>query len=489
MSALSEQHPASCWTESTFVMPLCSWPFGTAGCFMSVATTEGAKDKRESVISDRLNSYNPQTGFSSRPSGILKSDRSLSCGSAAPSFGKQGSLSDLQPSPQPDTTMGMKNCPPVAAPSASAPTRPLTPSGCTDGGKIAAHSNKHAAKEVAERSGEEEVNRVAAVQKQRFIVEDIMLSTALRAGRWIEARQRLESLEAAGTSEAVQYLDDSTMERLRRINARFEDSLHELKPKEQDGWILNQTANHGLDFRFRLTSRTLEVVSSKVFEGVDALHAFIGLCEFDLQRKYDKQILDVQTLEQVGTGDSLWRIVKQVAVAKEDNVLHVSCIDALDEPLGALWVSTYTPVLLAASNRNEATSGSGDRHPVEACGVTLPAPQDGVSAFGVVEDGLRRYTGMEGDAWDHASHAGVQVDLRLVSASLASSLRIPCIYAPGGRRFLSEVSDFFAGQWRPELAGIVLSQCRDVRMRAKASCRESATSGCATYAIEAPSTS
>mmetsp|Transcript_26581 Transcript_26581/g.88121 ORF Transcript_26581/g.88121 Transcript_26581/m.88121 type:complete len:490 (+) Transcript_26581:99-1568(+) len=489
MSALSEQHPASCWTESTFVMPLCSWPFGTAGCFMSVATTEGAKDKRESVISDRLNSYNPQTGFSSRPSGILKSDRSLSCGSAAPSFGKQGSLSDLQPSPQPDTTMGMKNCPPVAAPSASAPTRPLTPSGCTDGGKIAAHSNKHAAKEVAERSGEEEVNRVAAVQKQRFIVEDIMLSTALRAGRWIEARQRLESLEAAGTSEAVQYLDDSTMERLRRINARFEDSLHELKPKEQDGWILNQTANHGLDFRFRLTSRTLEVVSSKVFEGVDALHAFIGLCEFDLQRKYDKQILDVQTLEQVGTGDSLWRIVKQVAVAKEDNVLHVSCIDALDEPLGALWVSTYTPVLLAASNRNEATSGSGDRHPVEACGVTLPAPQDGsvrLELWKTVYAVTPVWRGTHGTT----PHTPA---FRLTCGLCRHPSQAACVFPVFMRRevdaFFQRFQTFFAGQWRPELAGIVLSQCRDVRMRAKASCRESATSGCATYAIEAPSTS
>ncbi|CAE7911177.1 unnamed protein product [Symbiodinium necroappetens] len=63
--------------------------------------------------------------------------------------------------------------------------------------------------------------------------------------------------------------------------------------------------------------------------------------------------------------DSLLHVRRHGHGDVEDNILHFSCTDALDEPLGALWLSSYTPPLKRG------------RHARSFRGIALPKPQTG----------------------------------------------------------------------------------------------------------------
>lgn len=66
--------------------------------------------------------------------------------------------------------------------------------------------------------------------------------------------------------------------------------------------------------------------------------------------------------------DSLWRVRRRPNLgSSEDNILHVSFVDALDEPLGVLWFSTYTP------DEEDAD---------ELCGVPIPRPDKHMMRIG-----------------------------------------------------------------------------------------------------------
>lgn len=207
--------------------------------------------------------------------------------------------------------------------------------------------------------------------------EDPLLMSAIAEGRWVEAHRRWQVLESSG---AVFLLDKDTQARLRRIGSRFHESEEELTPAEKDAWGSPAQLGWGV---FQLGVNTVQVTSSKVFKGIDALHAFVGLCEFDLLAKHGLGVLQAtQLLQGAGQrdGDSLWHVLKKGRKGKEDNIFQVSCLDALDEPLGALWASTYVPWEL--EDPDVDVTGGRSRKPSdlqasELRGLTLPLPQEG----------------------------------------------------------------------------------------------------------------
>lgn len=176
-------------------------------------------------------------------------------------------------------------------------------------------------------------------------LDSVALAAAVDGGRWLEAQRILEGCAQGAPAAAL--------ERARRIGARYSESLEELrctedyKLQEAVEWTEEFDSERGFAFAFRLADSTFQVVSSRVYEGFDAFQAFVGLCEYDLRKEYDAQVVEAECLregegEEVPT-DSIYHVFKQAHSGKEDNIWQVSCVDALDEPLGALWFSTYTP--------------------------------------------------------------------------------------------------------------------------------------------------
>eukprot|EP00928_Gymnodinium_smaydae_P015949 TRINITY_DN15937_c0_g1_i3.p1 TRINITY_DN15937_c0_g1~~TRINITY_DN15937_c0_g1_i3.p1 ORF type:complete len:635 (-),score=73.42 TRINITY_DN15937_c0_g1_i3:107-2011(-) len=165
------------------------------------------------------------------------------------------------------------------------------------------------------------------------------VALALRMGRWVEAYRRLRELELMG-SDPLKAFSPSMVERIRRIGSRFEASVRDFH--DDNAWTKAHDSASGLDFAYRLSNSTFQIVTSTVYTGIDALQAFVTLCEYDLCSRYCADVVGLEPLRE-RFYDSLWRVRKTGQNGNEDNVLHVSCLDALDEPLGALWVCAYTP--------------------------------------------------------------------------------------------------------------------------------------------------
>jgi len=204
--------------------------------------------------------------------------------------------------------------------------------------------------------------------------QDDNLTAAIREGRWIEAYRRWTCLEASHTS-ARPFLEDDTISQLRRVSSRFEESVErEIKPAAGEQW-----QGQGDGFAYRLANDFLQVMSSKIYRGTHPLLAFVALCEYDLFAQHTPGVISATPVGQSSRAcDSTWHVLRTTSGRKEDNLLQVSCVDALDEPLDALWVSTYVPWELEDA---ESSSGGGRRPSdwgrTELQGATLPKPQEG----------------------------------------------------------------------------------------------------------------
>lgn len=199
------------------------------------------------------------------------------------------------------------------------------------------------------------------------------LTEAVSEGRWLEARRRLQSLEGAhGSAAGLRFMPEEMLLRIRRIGQVFDESLQELNSHRDREWMINRDLDRG--FAFRLDSDRVRVVSTRKFDGIDALHAFVGLCEFELCGNYLRGVRGKPKLLHGDTdGDSLWHVFKSSAQGKEDNILQVTCVDALDEDLKSLWVSAYVP-----PEFEERPRGAEPRVP----DPSLPPPQEGAVRLG-----------------------------------------------------------------------------------------------------------
>lgn len=229
------------------------------------------------------------------------------------------------------------------------------------------------------------------------------VSRELQAGRVLEVGARLgEFGPPLRSARAGRHGDRSPTNRpmltapeigrIRRACLRFKESVSEASAGEgsNDGWTSEPSFNAApggdpeIELNFRLGPDLLQVVWSKVFTDFDAFHVFAGLSEFDLCQRRGVfgsgcRTLATQLLKQCGPGDALWRVLSQSPIGKEDNVLHVTSVDALDDPSArCLWVSVHTPAALT----QPAAPGQPDGTPVaavasEVCGVSVPPPQEG----------------------------------------------------------------------------------------------------------------
>lgn len=191
---------------------------------------------------------------------------------------------------------------------------------------------------------------------------DRRVLAAVHRGRWVEARRLLKEAEESQSDQKLAdgVLSASMQKRIHRVASRFDESLSELKGFTDSSWTQEDD-----DVAFRLSDGLFQVVTTRCYENSDAFQAFVGLCEYDLCKEYLGTVKTANLLQEdteQSPNDTIWQVIQRWHTNKEDNILQVSCLDALDEPLGALWFSTYTPV---------------EEGLEELRGVKLPPPKEG----------------------------------------------------------------------------------------------------------------
>jgi hypothetical protein len=207
----------------------------------------------------------------------------------------------------------------------------------------------------------------------------------------------------ASSGFAGKILGCELLDRITRIGDCFDASVKDFQDASvAPTWIGPEAVaiDSGLTLQMvhSSTSQYAKVLGTLTIDRsaeISAFKAFVALWEYDLVDKYNKvqkvhpdvpmsRRLWPITGDQASTsvGDSLWHVVRQPQRGgKQDNVFHVSCVDALDEPLNALWCAIYTPDQSHPRCRTESSDVELDHGSVEGpgelCGVKLPPAEEG----------------------------------------------------------------------------------------------------------------
>jgi len=165
------------------------------------------------------------------------------------------------------------------------------------------------------------------------------LLDAWSSGRIIEAKRLVQKSQSM-KRRFHEILDENDLEVIHRVDASYSNSLDELVQTSGSGWMKDRDEAQDLDMAFRLSNDLLQAVATTVCS-CDLVEALDGLLEYVQQHEHNDD-LEVQQLNNEMEQDSLLRVTRSGHGRTEDNILHCSWLDALDEPLGALWLSSYT---------------------------------------------------------------------------------------------------------------------------------------------------
>lgn len=128
-----------------------------------------------------------------------------------------------------------------------------------------------------------------------------------------------------------------------RINDRYSESLLELSPMPDAR--ASETLADGTEYFCGVDGELFRTVVSRTFDG-DPVKALAILSEVDLCQSWMPKVTCVEALERSSFPlDSFWHMKeKNGQLGLQDLVLHASFVDALNEPVQALWVCMYTPL-------------------------------------------------------------------------------------------------------------------------------------------------
>lgn len=230
--------------------------------------------------------------------------------------------------------------------------------------------------------------------------------------RIAKARQALRELEACGAN-TTKLLGHDMGERIKRVGDCYEASLRDFQEAASSSdWIaqhkeviINNTLTRASAFpqsmkltcSRKFTNQCVKMVTSVTFprsEEINAFKAFVGLCECDLAeqwssaRKVSKRLWPTTGEEFANSsGDGLWQVLRWPRHGgKEDNIFHVSCVDALDEPCGLLWFAIYTPeqpsVEPGSTDPNLDAGSTEGNAELSTGGVKLPPVEEGALRLG-----------------------------------------------------------------------------------------------------------
>ncbi|CAK0874250.1 unnamed protein product, partial [Prorocentrum cordatum] len=136
-------------------------------------------------------------------------------------------------------------------------------------------------------------------------------------------------------------LDAELLEQVRRVGTRYEETLEMLSWQVRDLPVFESNEELRLEWGFRSSGNMVWVVVVWDTPDVDLVRALAGRLERSLSDHYDTGVISCEPLWQKRAYEEIWHKVSVVEAAGKttmDEILIDSTVDALDEPLGAVWV-------------------------------------------------------------------------------------------------------------------------------------------------------
>lgn len=158
----------------------------------------------------------------------------------------------------------------------------------------------------------------------------------LHRGRTIEAYRWVEQMERDG-ADVTKVLDEHSLAWLRHA---YETDQHFISTFSLDKESLPEYEREDDCYpvrAFQTSGGFCHLVTRSFCRSASLMHAFVGVCEFDLCSHFLDDVAEVEPVKTMVFQQSLYRLLR--SRAREDNVAEVSCIDALDDETSALRVS------------------------------------------------------------------------------------------------------------------------------------------------------
>lgn len=198
-------------------------------------------------------------------------------------------------------------------------------------------------KAKARSSAEEELGNLDGLSPAE--VEEVQRFHANESrGRCIEAQRELRILELAGVDPAAIFPDRS-LEHIRRIGMKYEESLKLLHGKFKDMDTSERLPDLKCEWGISIKGDVSTLLYSVEEPGLPLVLATAALMERDLQKAFNQGILRTERLGTPRNNEQFWRTwtYSRTAKAYADTVLIINAMDALDESVSAIWGSWETP--------------------------------------------------------------------------------------------------------------------------------------------------
>lgn len=273
------------------------------------------------------------------------------------------------------------------------------------------------------------------------------VAALVKSGRWVEADKALKDLENSG-QDPHRGFSASLVERIHRLGARYNESLREIDVEDNpEAWTKEHDQKLDLHYAYRLSSNSFQAVCQETYRGFDALQAFVALCEYDLSSAACHDVYAAELVDGVPdrVNDSIWRVRKSAHAGTEDNILHVSCLDALSDQNNCLWLSAYTV--------DEARLEE-----LPALGARIPPPEDGAVRVGLwrsvfVVTPMASQAAIGSDSGDDAAHHGFKLTVGICRRPTSAACVFPGVAVRrevGGvmQRFRRYLQDSTELNWR-----------------------------------------
>jgi len=163
-------------------------------------------------------------------------------------------------------------------------------------------------------------------------------------GQCMEAQRELRRLEMAGVDPAAIFTDRS-LEHVRRIGMTYEESHKLLHGRFKDMDTSERLPELRCEWGISIKGDCSTLLYSVEEPELEVVRAAAALMERDLQKAFNQGIVKAERLGTPRNNEQFWRTwtYSRTAKAYTDSVLIINALDALDEPVSAIWGSYETP--------------------------------------------------------------------------------------------------------------------------------------------------
>lgn len=169
-------------------------------------------------------------------------------------------------------------------------------------------------------------------------------------GQFISARREQQRLQAAGV-DPEHIFKQQSLERVRRVCTTYEESMKILQGRFKDMDTSEKMDCYNCEWGLTVKGDALTMLYSVEEPELDLISAVAALMERDLQKAFNQGIVRTERLGTSSSNEQFWRTwtYSRTAKAYSDNIQIINSMDALDEPVAAVWGSYATPSTEAAT--------------------------------------------------------------------------------------------------------------------------------------------